>query len=531
MGVSFEASFSHPAAPSSPDRGGATPRSALLATSRFSCDIGPLSVRFAFTVAIMSESTLRSRGGAALTQSGLGGAGRAPDAPSHGACWETLGTLWPILRTFSAASVIITHDRNHGDESGVQFMSDDDMHLPVDPAGVDHPTPWSGTSGGPTPPRRRGGQALALVALVVLAGAAGGALATYLNHGAPSAVSDLLHSKLGVTSSQHLSTAAIAAKIEPSVVDVNVTLAYGQGQAEGTGMILTPSGRILTNNHVVEGAGTISVRVPGRGTYRARVVGVDPKDDVAVLQLLNAPDNLPTMPFGNSATVQIGERVVAIGNALGLGGPPSVTAGAITALGRDITASNDSGGSEHLFNMLQTDAPLQPGDSGGPLVDSAGQVIGMDTAAETSSGVGLPTGASNTAPSSIAFSIPIDRALRIASEIVKGQASSQIVLTRSGFLGVEVSDASSLPPYVQQQLGTTSGAVVVAALPGTPAAKAGITQYDVVTSVDGQAVTNIQQLGALIKAHKPGTDITVVWIGPNGNTHTATVTLTSAPVA
>lgn len=377
---------------------------------------------------------------------------------------------------------------------------------------------------------------LGLVALVVLAGAAGGALATYLNNGAPSAVSSLLHSKvlgsLGATSNRKLSTAAIAARVEASVVDVNVNLAYGQGQAEGTGMILTASGRILTNNHVVQGAGTITVDVPHRGSFKARVIGVDPKDDVAVLQLLNAPSNLPVMPFGNSSTMQIGNKVVAIGNALGLGGPPSVTSGAITALGRAITASNDAGGSEHLTNMLQTSAPLQPGDSGGPLLNSSAQVIGMDTAAETSSGVGyFPNGSSNTAPSAVAFSIPINRALRIANEIVKGDVSATIVRTRSAFLGVEVSNASSLPPYVQQQLATTTGAVVIGALPGTPAYRAGIGQYDVLTAIDGQKVTNITQLGQLIKDHAPGSQITVEWEGTGGHTHTATVTLTTAPIA
>lgn len=390
------------------------------------------------------------------------------------------------------------------------------------------------------PPPHRGHRAarwLGAVALVVLAGGAGGALATYLHVGTPSAsgVSALLHSQLGVTppkvaATRPLSAAAVAAKIEPAVVDINVTLAYGQGEAEGTGMILTPSGRVLTNNHVVEGAGTIQVVVPHHGTYQAQVVGVDPVDDVAVLQLKGA-HNLPTMPFGNSAATQVGTPVVAIGNALGLGGPPSVTTGELTATGRAITASNDAGGTEHLTNMFQIDAPLQPGDSGGPLVDAlTGRVVGMDTAAETTSG-GFSTIGQNDAPSDVAFSIPINRALRIAQEIERGQASSSIMLTRQGFLGVEVSNPQNLPAYEQQQLGTTSGAAIVEILPNTPAASIGLEPGDVLVSVDGTTAPNINTLGNLIKEHAPGTKITVGWVTPSGAHESASVALTSAPVA
>lgn len=391
---------------------------------------------------------------------------------------------------------------------------------------------WQSGPSGPSapPPRRRGWGLLGTVALVVVAGAAGGALATYLNSGASNHLTSLLHHPLGVTTSHQLSTAAVAARIEPSVVDVNVTLAYGQGKAEGTGMILTSSGKVLTNNHVVQGAGTIQVVVPNHGTYRAQVLGVDPTDDVAVLQLIGA-SNLPVMPFGNSSTTPIGTKVVAIGNALGLGGPPSVTAGAITAEGRSITASNDAGGSEHLTNMLQTDAALQPGDSGGPLVNLQGQVVGMDTAAETSGGSAYaPIGVPNTAPSSVAFAIPINRALRIASEIEHGQASSTVLLTRAGFLGVEVVDPSNLAPVQAQQLGSQTGAAVIRVLPGTPAAHSGLKAGDVIVSVDGQAVSNISQLGQAIDSHAPGSQISFTWVTPSGTQQSASANLTSAPV-
>jgi S1-C subfamily serine protease len=392
--------------------------------------------------------------------------------------------------------------------------------------------PWQSGPSGPSspPPRRRGRALVGILALVVAAGATGGVVATYLNSGGANHLTSLLHHPLGVTTSRQLSTAAVAARIEPSVVDVNVTLAYGQGKAEGTGMILTASGRVLTNNHVVEGAGTIQVVVPNHGTYRAHVLGVDPKDDVAVLQLVGAK-NLPVMPFGNSATTPIGTQVVAIGNALGLGGPPSVTAGAITAEGRAITATNGAGSSEHLTNMLQTDASLQPGDSGGPLVNRQGQVVGMDTAAETSGGNAYaPIGVPSTSPSSVAFAIPIDRALRIASEIEHGQASATVLLHRAGFLGVEVVNPSNLSPVQAQQLGSQTGAAVVKILPGTPAAQSGLQAGDVIVSVDGHAVTDISQLGRAIDSHSPGTKISFTWVTPGGTHQSGTANLTAAPV-
>ena len=420
------------------------------------------------------------------------------------------------------------------DESEVREMHEDDTFQ-----GANSAAPNSADGAGAAPagdfsagkrPRPRGRGILSVLALVVVAGAAGGALATYLNGGGAGHLTSLLHKPLGLTSGKRLSTAAVAARIEPSVVDVNVTLAYGQGKAEGTGMILTSTGRILTNNHVVEGAGTIRVVVPHHGTYRATVVGVDPTKDVAVLQLIGAK-NLPTMPFGNSSATPVGTSVVAIGNALGLGGPPSVTAGAITAEGRAITASNGAGSSEHLTNMLQTDAALQPGDSGGPLVTRQGKVIGMDTAAETSQGNAFaPTGSSTTSPSSVAFAIPINRALRIASEIEHGQASRTVLLHRDGFLGVEVMDPSNLPGPQAQQLGSQTGAAVVKILPGTPAAQSGLQAGDVIVGVNGTTVSNIAQLGKAIEAHRPGTHISFTWVTPSGTHQTGSATLIAAPV-
>jgi S1-C subfamily serine protease len=310
-----------------------------------------------------------------------------------------------------------------------------------------------------------------------------------------------------------LNVGRVTAMVDPAVVDVNVTLAFGQGTAEGTGMIVTPSGEVLTNNHVVEGAGHISVRVEGHAKpYAARVLGVDPTADVALIQLIGAT-HLPTIHIGNAARVAVGEPVAAIGNALGLGGKPTVTLGTITGLNRTITASNDLSDNETLHGMLETDAALAPGDSGGPLVDAAGQVLGMDTAAYNG---GSPVG----------FAIPIDRAMAIVHAIQAGRASSTILIGNRALLGVDVLTVA--PDQVAS--GFPAGALVWAVFPGTPAASAGLMQGDVITGLNGHAVTSAAQLAALIHANRPGAVVTVTWVTPMDQEATATVTLATAPV-
>jgi serine protease Do len=194
-----------------------------------------------------------------------------------------------------------------------------------------------------------------------------------------------------------------SAPMEESVVD------------EGTGMIITSTGEVITNNHVIADAKSISVKVPGHsGTYSASVVGTDPTDDVALLQL-HGISNLPTVTFGNSSHVVVGERVLAIGNALGLGGSPTVTSGIVSALGRTVSASDPvTGLHETLTNMIQTDAPINPGNSGGPLVNMKGHVIGMDTAAATSAGPG------NGSAQDIGFAIPVNRIEHLLPLLRKG---------------------------------------------------------------------------------------------------------------
>ncbi len=319
---------------------------------------------------------------------------------------------------------------------------------------------------------------------------------------------------------RRLTTEAIAARIEPAVVDINAILANGAGEAQGTGMILTAGGLVLTNNHVVAGAAALTVAVQHGGTYLARVVGVDPTVDVALLQVVGAPP-LPVMAFGDPAGATLGTGVVAIGNALGLGGPLSLTTGMITGEDRAVTATNDAGGVEHLRDMLQISAALQPGDSGGPVVVRWGAVVGRDTAAATGRRGLVPVG----------FAIPIGRARAVARQMLRGRGSATVILARHGFLGVEVVNARTLSATQARRLGTQRGAVVVAVIPHTPAAEAALAPRDVLVAVNGQTVANIQQLATDIADHRPGTPLRITWVTPMGQRTSATVLLTSAPMA
>jgi len=261
---------------------------------------------------------------------------------------------------------------------------------------------------------------------------------------------------------------SIAAKISPDLVDINTNLSYENEQAAGTGIVLTSNGEILTNNHVIDGATSISVTDVGNGqTYKANVVGYDRTGDVAVVQLVGA-SGLATAPIDQAAP-SIGEGVVGVGNAGGTGGEPSSAGGSVTALDQSITASDSGGGnSENLTGLIETDSDIQPGDSGGSLVNAAGQVIGMDTAAST--------GTTDTGQQSQAYAIPIATALSVARAIEGGHASSTVHVGATGFLGVQVEDSSALSGG--SGTGPTTGASSTArsrAHPGRPPAWSTVT--------------------------------------------------------
>lgn len=310
-----------------------------------------------------------------------------------------------------------------------------------------------------------------------------------------------------------LDAQAIAAKVDPAIVDINTVT--GLGTASGTGMILTSTGEVLTNNHVVDQSTSISVTIAGRtNTYTATVIGVDPTADVALIQIQGV-SGLPTVTLASSSSLAVGDQVVAIGNALGAGGTPTVTQGAITALDQSITASEGGGQSEQLSGMIQADATIQPGDSGGALVNSAGQVIGMITAGEAQ---GFRSQVSTTD-----YAVPSDEALRVVNLIRSGQASSEIVRTQNSYLGVQVrtldqAQATSLG------LSVSTGALVVTVQSGSAAERAGITRGVVITAVGGTPVTDSPSLGPALHAFQPGQKVSITYVD-QGGTHTTTATL------
>ena len=321
-----------------------------------------------------------------------------------------------------------------------------------------------------------------------------------------------------------LTTAQIAAHTDPGLVDVVSTLGYQQSEAAGTGLVLTSSGEVLTNNHVIEGATSITVTDVGSGhSYQATVVGYDQTKDIAVLQLKGA-SGLQTVSLGNSSSAAIGQAVVGIGNAGGTGGTPSVATGQITALGQSITASDaGSGTSEQLTGLIEDNVNIQPGDSGGPLVNSAGQVIGIDTAASTATGFQFQ---SQQSQATQAFAIPINEALSVAHQITANDASSTVHIGTTGFLGVEVMSDSNA---ANQGIQTGSGAAVAGVLPGSAAEGAGITAGDVITSVDGQSVSSPSALQSAMEQHHAGDTVTLGWTDQSGQSHTASVTLAAGP--
>ncbi len=355
-----------------------------------------------------------------------------------------------------------------------------------------------------TPRRGRRLAALAAAVLIFAGAGAGAGIAYALGHNQGSTPGALASSPAG----KSLTTGQIAAEVDPAVVDIDTNL------GEGTGIISTPTGEIITNNHVVEGATAIRVAVLNRGTYTATVVGTDAGADVAVLQL-SGVSGLPTVKFGNSSSVQIGTSVVAIGNAGGQGFPSTVTSGAVTALGRTINAGDETGASETLTGVIQTDALIQPGNSGGPLIDSSGDVIGMNTAAASTDG---PT-------STISFALPINRVLQVANNIEQGKSGNGIVIGAEAFLGI-AGETVSL-----QGSGPASGAGLEYVQLGTPAARAGLESGDVIVAFNGHATPTMERLATLIHEQRAGDRATVTFENTNGGTQTVSVTLIAAPPA
>jgi S1-C subfamily serine protease len=311
---------------------------------------------------------------------------------------------------------------------------------------------------------------------------------------------------------------AVAAKVQPGVVDIYTQLSSGISGA-GTGVILSPEGEVLTNNHVIEGSTSISVVHISTGQrYSAVVVGTVPSEDIAVLQIQGAA-NLPTVPIGKSSSVKVGDPIVALGNAGGVGGAPHTVSGSVEALNQTITATDlDGSHPETLSGLIQIDAPLEPGDSGGPLINKSGLVVGIDTAASATRRF--------SAGDSVGFAVPIDRATALAAQIEAGQASATVHLGVPGQLGVVMSDpasssgASGSPP---------AGVIVAEVMSGSPAANAGVVAGDILTEVDGQPAATPDGVAAQIKRHRAGEKINFSWTDEANRHRTATVILAPGP--
>jgi S1-C subfamily serine protease len=397
----------------------------------------------------------------------------------------------------------------------------------------------------PAEPSARG--LLIYLMVAVLAAAAGVGTTLAVQHARP-ARADAIRMPHDAAADRQgaMNDEAVYDEVEPGVVDVTANLQYLQEAAEGTGFVIdAAAGLVLTNNHVINGATSVTVTPVMSGkSYPARVLGYDRTDDLALLQLPGVT-GLKAVTIANSWPVSAGTPVLAIGNEAGQGGSPTVAPGVISGLDRTIVASDQSSGLiETLYGMMQTSADVRPGDSGGPLADAAGRVIGIDTAA---GGGTVYSG----------YAIPINHAMPIARQIAARQPSTRIQIGLPAFLGALVPVSTSTDPRRQareelRQTGTVSssggdctngdttaipasiapapsGALVDGVLCGTAAASAGIFAGDVITSIGGRAVTSPGSLTALVDRYPAGSMAPLAWVSPDGSQHTAVVTLNAGP--
>jgi S1-C subfamily serine protease len=413
--------------------------------------------------------------------------------------------------------------------------------------------------------RRLLARVITYIAVAALAASSGGLVVAFTSSSAGPSSAGLEPGSTGFSSGISSATVrSVKKSVEPGVVVINSRLdddpdATG---AAGTGMIISRSGLVLTNNHVIDATNGLTATVVSTGKiYPARWLGYDKGSDVAVIQLDGA-SGLTPVPLGNSSAVRVGDDVVAMGNADGAGNIRTAT-GSITGLDEAITASDNGDGesAEHLTGMLQTDADIVRGDSGGPLASAAGKVIGMDTAA---------TSDTVTSQQEIAFAIPINKAMTIARQIIADKPGKGIHVGAAGFAGVLVPSApgggqstqTSPRRQLQQTEGSgahqplgggyhpapascvpnaayagipqhiapaASGALVLAALCQTPAAAAGLSAGDVITGAAGQHVSSPASLTGILSHLPGGKKITMTWVTPSGQAITRAVTLAQVP--
>ncbi len=369
------------------------------------------------------------------------------------------------------------------------------------------PAPPAAPTSPPSPPGRRRPWLIALIAVVVGL-VVGGALGWGAGRiGASNAASGTSTPAPG--NGNTCDAITVSNDVLPAVVTVS---AIGQsGGGTGTGEIIRNDGYIVTNNHVISAAvdgGTLSVLLSSGVQAPADLVGRDPRSDLAVLKIDKT--NLPTVPWGNSSAVVVGQPVVALGAPLGLSG--TVTSGIVSALGRTVPVPGDNGQNAILANAIQTDASINPGNSGGALVDCKGALIGINSAIAT-----VPNSAGQTGGGSvgIGFAIPADFAHAIVDQII---ATGKVTYP---YFGISV---APLPPAAAEELKVPGGLYVVSVVEGGPAAQAGLQEGDVITEVNGHPATSVDVLTQTVMTTKAGQTVPVTYVR-DGQTHTAQVTL------
>ncbi|MGW5386059.1 S1C family serine protease [Nocardia sp. NPDC003963] len=373
------------------------------------------------------------------------------------------------------------------------------------------------------PPQRRSsvrtGLVAGAVALALVSGGIGGAVGALVSDSGNSpAVTNALDAPVpavrDAANAPAGSTQAVAQQVLPSVVMIEV--ASNRGQGEGSGVVLTSDGLILTNNHVAAGGGAngeMSVTFSDGSTASASLVGADPVSDLAVIRVRGKTDLKP-IELGSSANLQVGQPVVAIGSPLGLAG--TVTTGIVSAMNRPVSTTGEGGNDPTVPNpvidAIQTDAAINPGNSGGALVDGQGRLIGINTAIASLGSSGA--GGQQSGSIGLGFAIPVDQARRVADELIKsGHATyAQIGMT-------------------VQRDESVHGARVLDVAPNGPAAAAKIPPGSIVTRLDDRTIDSGDALVAAVRSKQPGDKVTVTYTDERGgNTRTAEVTLAAAAV-
>ena len=323
--------------------------------------------------------------------------------------------------------------------------------------------------------------------------------------------------------------AAVADAVDDVVVNINTTV-EGGGEAAGSGIVISSSGLVLTNNHVIAYTTGLTVEFGESGVTRsAKVLGYSIEDDVALIQVQNV-SNLPVADIGSSSSLGIGESVLALGNAGGRGGAPAVVSGAVTGLDQEITASDADGSNRQtLDGLIELAAAIQSGDSGGAVVDADGTVVGMTVAASVNNGFGFPDRSS----SGQGYAIAIEDAMAIAKKIMSGEGGPGIrVGATRAVLGVQIQ------PQLATQRGpgfggtsTGNGALVVGVESGSGADDAGLEDGDTIIGLGGTTIATTGDLTKALVPYDPGETVTITWRDANGDTQKGEVELGEGPPA